>query len=59
MQEIGKLNLKINVKPSRLEKYMGFSINNKLHFIDSFQFLNSLLDNLVKSLNKNDFKYLN
>ena len=59
MQEIGKLNLKINVKPSRLEKYMGFSINNKLRFIDSFQFLNSLLDNLVKSLNKNDFKYLN
>ena len=59
MQEIGKLNFKINVKPSRLEKYMGFSINNKLRFIDSFQFLNSLLDNLVKSLNKNDFKYLN
>ena len=37
---------------------MGFTINNKLSFIDSFQFLSSLLDSLVKNLSKHDFKYL-
>ena len=37
---------------------MSFSINNKLSFIDSFQFLSSPLDSLVKNLGKNDFKYL-
>ena len=37
---------------------MSFSINNKLSFIDSFQFLSSLLDSLVKNLTKDDFKYL-
>ena len=58
MQELGKFNLKINVMPNRLEKYMSFTINNKLIFIDSFQFLSSSLDSLVKNLNKDDFKYL-
>ena len=37
---------------------MSFSINNKLSFIDSFQFLSSSLHNLVKNLGKDDFKYL-
>ena len=37
---------------------MSFTINNKLSFIESFQFLSSSLDNLVKNLNKDDFKYL-
>ena len=36
MQELGKFNLKINVVPNGLEKYVSFSINNKLSFIDSF-----------------------
>ena len=58
MQELEKFHLKISVIPSGLEKYMSFTINNKLGFIDSFQFLSSSLDSLVKSLNKNDFKYL-
>ena len=58
MQELGKFNLKINVIPNGLEKYMSFTINNKLSFIDSFQFLSSSLDSLVKNLNKDDFKYL-
>ena len=35
-QELGKFNLKINVVPNGLEKYVSFSINNKLSFIDSF-----------------------
>ena len=46
MQELGKFSLKINIIPNELEKYMSFSINNKLSFIDSFQFLSSSLDNL-------------
>ena len=37
---------------------MSFTINNKLSFIGSFQFLSSSSDTLVKNLNKNDFKYL-
>ena len=58
MQELGKFNLKINVIPNGLEKYMNFSINNKLSFIDSFQLLSSSLDSLVKNLGKDCFKYL-
>ena len=58
MQELGKINLKINVIQNGLEKYMSFSTNNKLGFIDSLQFLSSSLDGLVKNLNKVDFKYL-
>ena len=37
---------------------MSFSINKNLSFIDSFQFLISSLDSLVKNLGKDDFKYL-
>ena len=37
---------------------MSFTINNKLSFIDSFQFLSSSLDSLVKNLNNDDFNYL-
>ena len=58
MQELGKFNLKISVIPNGLEKYMSFTISNKLRFIDSFQFLSSSLDSLVTNLNKDDFKYL-
>ena len=58
MQELCKFNLKINAILDGLEKYMGFAISNKLSFIDSFQFLSSLLDTFVKNLGENDFKYL-
>ena len=54
MQEIGKFNLKINIISNGLEKYSSFSVNNKLSFIDSFQFLNYSLDSLVKNLDKDD-----
>ena len=57
MKELGKFNFKINVIPNGLEKYMSFSINNKLSFIDIFRFLSSPLDSFVKNLNKDDFKY--
>ena len=58
LQELGKFNLKITVIPNGLEKYMSFSINENLSFIDSFQFLSSSLDSLVKNLNKSDFNHL-
>ena len=58
MQELGKFNLKITAISSGLEKYISFTINNKLIFTDSFQFLSSSLDNLVKNLIKDDFKHL-
>ena len=37
---------------------MSFTVNNKQSFIDTFQFLNSSLDSLVKNLSIDDFKYL-
>ena len=58
--ELSKFNgLKISVIPNGLEKYMAFTINKNLVFIDSMQFMNSSLDKLVKTLNDKDFKYLN
>ena len=58
IQELGKFNLKINVIPNGLEKYMSFTINNKLSFPIGFQFSSSSLDSLGKHLSKDDFKYL-
>ena len=57
MQVLDKFSLNINVTPNGLEKYMSFIINNKLISIVSFQFLSSSLDNLVKNLDKDNFKY--
>ena len=57
-QELGKFNLKIIVIPNGLEKYMSLTINNKLNFTDSFQFLSSSLYSLVKILSEDDLNYL-
>ena len=38
MQDLGKYNFQKNVIPNGLEKYISFSINNKLSFINSLQF---------------------
>ena len=43
----------MNVVSNELEKHMSFTINSKLSFIDS-----SSLDNIVKNLDKDDFKYI-
>ena len=51
-------DLKKNIIPNGLQKYMSFNINNKLIFIDSIQFLSSSLGSLVKKLVKDSFKYL-
>ena len=48
--ELDKFDVKISVIPNGLEKYMAFFWNKKLVFIDSMQFINSSLDNLVKNL---------
>ena len=56
--ELNKFDVKIDVIPNRLEKYMAFFLNKNLVFIDSMQFMNSSLDKLVKNLSGNDYKYL-
>ena len=58
IKEISKFDLKVRVIPNGLEKYMTFTINRNLVFIGSMQFMNSILDSLVKNLSDNDFKYL-
>ena len=58
MQEIGKFDVKISVTPNALEKYMTFTINKNLVFIDNMQFMNSSLDALVKNLSDNHFRHL-
>ena len=57
MQEVVKFNVKIIVTLNGLEKYMTFTVNKNLIFIDSMQFVNSSLDSLVKNFKDNDFKY--
>ena len=58
VQELGEFNLIIKVILNELEKYLSFTINNELSFINSSEFLSSSSDNLIKNLVKNDFKYL-
>ena len=57
-KELSRFNVKVSVIPSRLEKYMAFTINKNLVFIDSMQLMNCSLDKLVINLNDKDFKYL-
>ena len=47
-KELNKFNVKISVIPNGLEKYMAFTLNKNLVFIDSILFMNSSLDKLVK-----------
>ena len=57
-RELNKFDIKIEVVPNGLEKYMAFFLNKNVVFIDSMQFMNSNLDKLVKNLSDDDFKYL-
>ena len=57
-KELSKFNVKISVIPNGLEKYMAFTINGNIVFIDSMQFMKSSLNSLVKNLIDEDFKYL-
>ena len=56
--ELDKFDVKNNLIPNGLEKYMTFLLNKNLVFIGSMQFMNSSLDQLVKNLSDEDFKYL-
>ena len=56
--ELYKFNLKVDVIPNGIEKYMAFFLGRDLVFIDSMQFMNSSLDKLVQNLVDKDFKYL-
>ena len=58
IKEISNFDVKVSVIPNGLEKYMAFTINRNVFFIDSMQFMNSSLDSLVKNLGNKDFKYL-
>ena len=71
MQEIGKIakehtyknkrgeecHMNINCIPNNMEKYMAFMLGYHLVFLDSFQFMSSSLDNLIKNLPDEAFKY--
>ena len=56
--ELKTFDIKIDVIPNRLEKYMTFILNKNLVFIGSMQFMNPSLEKLVKNLSDDDFKYL-
>ena len=57
-RELDKFDVKISVIPNGLEKYMAYFFNKNLVFFGSRQFMNSSLDELVKNLSDEDFKYL-
>ena len=55
--ELNKSDVKIDVIPNRLEKYITYFSDKNLVYIDSIQFMNSSLEKLVKNLTNDDFKY--
>ena len=57
MQEIEKFEKDIKVIPNNLEKYMAFFLGKHLKFIDSFQFMRSSLETLLKNVPLSDLKY--
>ena len=57
-KELSKFDIKISVIPNGLEKYMVFTLNKNIVFIDSMLFMNSSFAKLVKNLNNKDVKYL-
>ena len=50
------VEMNINAIPNNMEKYMAFMLGTHLTFVDSFQFMSSSLDNLVKNLPDEAFK---
>ena len=56
--ELDHFDVKIDVIPNGLEKYMAFFLNKSLVFIDSMQYMNFSHDKLVKNLSGEHFKYL-
>ena len=56
--ELDKFDVKTSVIPNGLGKYMVFSLNKNLVFIDSMEFMNSSLDKPIKNLSDEYFKHL-
>ena len=56
--ELKNFDVKIDVIPNRLQKYMAFLLNKNLVFIYSMQFINSSLEKLIKHFSDIDFKFL-
>ena len=56
MKKLEKFNLKKKFIPNGPEKYISFTVRNKLSFTESFQYLSSSLDSLVKNLSQDDFQ---
>ena len=54
-----KFDVKIDVIPNGLEKYTTFILNKNLVFIGSMQFMNSILEKLVKKLVRQRFQIFN
>ena len=54
----GQKPISIDVIPCNAKKYMAFYINNKLSFIDSFQFMNSSLEKLAGNLSEEGFIFI-
>ena len=50
MNVFNKSDANVSVIPNGLEKYMAFTINKNLLFIDSKQFMNSSLEELTINL---------
>ena len=44
IKEINKFDVKVSFIPNALEKYMAFTVNKNLVFVDSMQFMNCSLD---------------
>ena len=57
-KELSKFHDKISVISNGLEKYMTFTLNKDLVFIDSMLFMNFSLDKLVNNLSDKDFMCL-
>ena len=53
--ELNKFDVKINVIPNGLEKYVAFFLGRNIVFIDSMQFMNLSLGKLLKNLSDEDF----
>ena len=60
MEHLHKKQSKITVIPSNTEHFIGFQID-RIHYLDSYKFLSSSSDDLVKNLHNNGvdrFKYM-
>ena len=57
-KKLSKFNCRVSFIPNGFEKYMSFTLDKNIVFIDRMLFLNSSLDKLVKNLGSEHFKYL-